>query len=67
MEIDPISAYAARSARNAMERLREYADLAEQRILFHANYLRDLAEGIRQMEIEQAKNAEFFDKYRRGP
>ena len=67
MYVDPISEMNVRTARNAIERLKEYAALAEQRLLYHANYLRDLGEGVRRMEIEQAKNAELFDKFRRNP
>jgi hypothetical protein len=67
MYVDPISAANIRTAQNAIERLREYAELAERRILYHANYLRDLGERVRQMEIERAKSAELFDTFRRNP
>ena len=67
MYVDPISAMNIRTARNAIDRLKEYAELAEQRLLYHANYLRDLGEGVRLREIERAKNAELFDVFRRNP
>lgn len=67
MQVDPISSYNNQIAANALERLLQYAELAERRILYHANYLRDLGEAIQQMEAERAKNAELFQKFRRGP
>ncbi|MBI4659627.1 MAG: hypothetical protein HY735_12375 [Verrucomicrobia bacterium] len=67
MHIDPISSYNAYVAKNALDRLREYAELAERRILLHANYLRELGQGIKKMEMERAKNAELFEKFRREP
>ena len=65
MQVDPISSYNSQVAANALERLRQYAELAERRILYHANYLRELGEGIQQMEAERAKNAALFEKFRR--
>jgi len=43
MQIDPVSSYYSQIARNALDRLLEYAELSQRRILYHANYLRDLA------------------------
>ena len=65
MQVDPISSFNSQVAANALERLRQYAELAERRILYHANYLREIGEGIQRMEAERLKNGELFDKFRR--
>ncbi|MBI2947307.1 MAG: hypothetical protein HYY23_06655 [Verrucomicrobia bacterium] len=67
MQIDPISSHYSPIAYNALDWLLEYAELAERRILFHVNYLRDLGEGVKQMEVERAKNDGLFHKFRREP
>ena len=64
MHDEPISSFHNPTARNALERLRGYA---ERRILLHANHLRDLGEAVNQMEAERAKSAELFEKFKREP
>lgn len=65
MQIDPINEFSARAADNALRKVREYYELMRARQLAESNYLREIAEGIRQMELQRAKNQQMFDEFRR--
>lgn len=62
--VEPIDSFTGQVAQNSRRRLQEQYEIARLEILRRSNYLKQLAEGIRIIEDQKARNVEFFAKMR---
>lgn len=58
--VEAIDSSTSRATANSRARLRERYEQAKEQILERANYLKQVAEGLRILEIEKTRNVEYF-------